>query len=87
MDLVSSLFREGMSLLMVVGGPLFGTLLVVGLITGILQAATQINDPAVGAIPRLAAALLTCVLLGGWMATRLAAFVRHCFNELPGGAP
>lgn len=87
MDLVNSLFREAMVLLGVVSLPLFGALLIVGLVVGVLQAATQINDPAVGAIPRLAVAVLVCVLLGGWMTSRMAAFVHHCFTELPGAAP
>jgi flagellar biosynthesis protein FliQ len=41
---------------------------------GILQAATQINDPAVGFVPRLCTALITMWLLGGWIMGRLAAF-------------
>jgi len=41
---------------------------------GVLQAATQINDPAVGFVPRLCTAIVTCYFLGGWMMGRLASF-------------
>ncbi len=73
-ELPAMLMREGMQLLAVVAAPLMGALLVVGLIVGILQAATQINDPAVGALPRLIAAGLAILFFGGWMITRFAAF-------------
>ena len=58
--------------LAVVGGPMLACLLVIGLVVGILQAATQINDPAVGFVPRLAATLLVIWMLGRWMLERLA---------------
>ena len=58
--------------LAVVGGPMLACLLVIGLVVGILQAATQINDPAVGFVPRLAATLLVIWMLGRWMLEKLA---------------
>lgn len=80
--LPGALVREGLMLLAVVGGPLLGVLLAVGLIVGILQAATQVSDPAVGFIPRLAAGLLACVLLGGWMIQRLATFFAQALERM-----
>ncbi len=71
----ATLLREGLILLLTVSGPLFAVLLIVGLVIGVLQSATQINDPAVGFLPRLAAAALTCWALGGWMVERLAQFL------------
>jgi flagellar biosynthesis protein FliQ len=58
--------------LAVVGGPMLACLLVIGFVVGILQAATQINDPAVGFVPRLAATLLVIWMLGRWMLEKLA---------------
>ena len=40
------------------GMPLFLTLLVVGVTMGMLQAATQINDPAIGFVPRITSAVM-----------------------------
>lgn len=71
-DLATQLLKESMKLLLVVGGPLFFTLLIAGLLVGVLQAATQINDPAVGFIPRLVTTALILWFLGGWMAERFA---------------
>lgn len=70
----SALIREGFLLLTSTAGPLIGVLLVVGLLVGIFQAATQINDPAVGFLPRFAAAILAVWLLGGWVLERYGNF-------------
>ena len=70
----SALIREGFLLLSSTAGPLIGVLLVVGLLVGIFQAATQINNPAVGFLPRFAAAILAVWLLGGWVLERYGNF-------------
>ena len=81
-ELPSSLLREGLALLAVVGAPLFAAALVVGLVVGVLQAATQINDSAVGFLPRAAAAVLVCWLVGPWMAERLARFLAAAITRM-----
>lgn len=73
-DLPASLTREAMMLMATTAGPMIGGLLVVGLVVGVFQAATQINDPAVGFLPRFAAALLTVWIFGGWLMERYATF-------------
>ena len=73
-NLPSSLMREGFAVLASVGGPFVLSLLLVGLLVGLLQAATQINDPAVGFLPRFAAAILAVWLLGGWVLERYGNF-------------
>lgn len=78
-ELSVQLLRDAMMLALVVGGPLFFTLLVAGLVVGVLQAATQINDPAVGFLPRLLAAAAVLWYFGGWMAER---FARHLADSI-----
>jgi flagellar biosynthetic protein FliQ len=73
-DLPGGLTREGLMLLASTAGPVIGALLVIGLCVGIFQAATQINDPAVGFLPRFAAAVLAVWVLGGWLMERYASF-------------
>ena len=79
---VSQLFREGMVLLSVVGGPLLGGLLVIGLGVGVMQSATQIQEPAVGAVPRIAAVIGLAVVLGPWMVERLARFLAVALERM-----
>lgn len=81
-DLPAGLLREGFALIGTVGGPLFAALFVGGLVIGVLQAATQINDPAVGFVPRLLICLGTLAVAGGWMVERLAIFVTSALQRM-----
>ncbi|HET6439965.1 MAG TPA: flagellar biosynthetic protein FliQ [Anaeromyxobacter sp.] len=83
-ELPGALIREGLLLLASVGGPVFGALLVMGLVLGILQSATQINDSAVGFVPRLVAGMLVVWGLGGWMVHRMAGFLIHSLTLMAG---
>ena len=82
LDLPSALMREGFAMLAIVGGPFVGALLLVGLVVGLLQAATQINDPAVGFLPRLMAAVLVAWFAGGWAVERMAQFVAGAMQRM-----
>jgi len=83
-EMPGALFREALLLLASVGGPVFAALLVVGLVLGIIQSATQINDSAVGFLPRAAAGLLVVWAMGGWMLERLAGFFVHAVQVMGG---
>ena len=83
-ELPSSLLREGLALLALVGAPLFAAALVVGLAIGVLQAVTQVNDPATGFLPRAAAAVVVCWAAGPWMAERLARFLASALVRMAG---
>ena len=81
-DLPAMLLREGLLLVGTVAAPILLALLAVGLFVGILQAATQINDPAVGFLPRLLTVGVVCWLLGGWMMGRLSGFLVSAMQRM-----
>jgi flagellar biosynthetic protein FliQ len=81
-ELPGDLTREAFLLLATTAGPVIGALLVIGLVVGIFQAATQINDPAVGFLPRFAAALGATWLLGGWLLERYGAFFASSVHRM-----
>ncbi len=85
MDMPSALLREGFAVLAMVGGPFMGALLIVGLVVGLLQAVTQINDPAIGFLPRLVTIVLVAWLAGGWAVERLAQFVTGALQRMSQG--
>jgi flagellar biosynthesis protein FliQ len=85
MDLPSALLREGFAVLAMVGGPFMGALLVVGLVVGLLQAVTQINDPAIGFLPRLVTIVLVAWFAGGWAVERMAQFVAGALQRMSQG--
>jgi flagellar biosynthetic protein FliQ len=77
-----TLLREGFQVLAVVSAPLFAVLLVTGLLVGILQAATQVNDSAASFLPRLVAALVVLWLFGNWMMERFATFFAQALTQM-----
>ena len=83
--LPANLVREGIGVLLAVGGPVLGALLIVGLVVGVLQAATQINDPAVGFVPRLLAGIGVVVFFGGWILERLAKYFSFALHRIAEG--
>ena len=81
----AALMREGFTLLASTAGPFIGGLLLVGLIMGVLQAATQINDPAVGFLPRFGVALLGAWALGRWVLERYAHYFADALQRMGPG--
>lgn len=73
-DVVSGLVREAFGILATTGAPLLVLLFATGLVMGVLQAATQVNDPAVGFLPRLVIGLGVVWLFGGSAVEQLARF-------------
>ena len=70
-----ALVREGMLLVLLLAAPLLVAALVAGVITGLVGAVTQVQDPAVGLAPRVAAVGAAIVLFGPSIAHQLEAFV------------
>ncbi len=83
-DLPAGIMREGFGVLAAVGGPFVIALLVVGLIVGLLQSATQINDPAVGFLPRLVTGLLVAYFSGHWVMERLSNYFAAALRSMAG---
>ena len=81
-DMPGALTHEAFLLLATTAGPVIGILLVIVLVVGVFQAATQINDPAVGFLPRFAAALGATWLLGGWLLERYSSFFAASVNRM-----
>jgi flagellar biosynthesis protein FliQ len=81
-ELPNALMREGFTLLAATAGPFIGGLLLVGLVVGVLQTATQINDPAVGFLPRFGAALLGAWGLGHWVLERYAHYLADAMQRM-----
>ena len=74
--------REGLYLALLVSLPVLAVSLGVGLVFGVLQAATQIQEQTLAFVPRLAAVLLAIALLGGWMGSQVLLYTRELWELL-----
>ena len=81
--MVIDLGRQALWISMLVCAPLLVVALAVGLIIGIIQAATSINEMTLSFIPKLIAEALALLLFGGWMLTTLVDFTRSIFQRIP----
>ena len=75
--------REALWMTVLISAPLLGVSLVVGLVIGILQAATSINEATLSFIPKLAALALTLAVVGGWQLATLIEYTRSIFQRIP----
>ncbi len=71
---VVAIVREGMLLVLLLAAPLLVAALVAGIVSGLLAAFTQIQDPAVSLVPRVAAVGAAIVLFAPAIAHQLVAF-------------
>ncbi len=76
--LVLSMGREALLVALLVSAAPLGAALLVGLASGAFQGATQIQDHALGAVPRLVAVLAVAGLTAPWTAAQVARFGRAC---------
>ncbi len=82
-----ALGREAVILVLVASAPPLLAALAVGLVTGVLQAATQVQEPSLGVVPRLAAVFVALGLAGPWIAARVVRFAAACIDLIPRAAP
>ncbi len=59
-----------------------GAALVVGLVMSLIQAVTQINEPTLAFVPKVAAVVATLLLLGAGMMAALSDFTHMMFDRL-----
>lgn len=63
-------------------GPVLIASLAVGLVVGVIQAATSVNEQTLTFVPKLAVTALMLVVLGGSMLSLLADFTEEIFAQI-----
>lgn len=80
---VIDLGREALWMTVLVSAPLLGVALAAGLLIGVIQAATSINEMTLSFIPKLVAIAVVLVLTGGWQIGIMIDFTRRIFERIP----
>ncbi len=75
--------QQGLTLLLMVAAPLLLTVLVVGLVVSIFQAATQINEVTLSFVPKMVAAVVTLTIAGPWMLSTLVEYIQRTLQAIP----
>ncbi len=72
--------REGVYTLLITAAPALILALGVGLLIGIFQAVTSINEQTLTMVPKILVVFLTLVFFGGWMLENLIDYFTQIFN-------
>jgi type III secretory pathway component EscS len=83
LDLVLRACREGLLLVLVLSAPALLASVAVGLVAGIVQAATQIQDQALGFVPKLVVVLLVVAATGPLLGGQLVRFTQALMLAIP----
>ena len=82
-QIVFTFGQEGLYTLLMVAAPMLLTVLAVGLLVSIFQAATQINEATLSFVPKVIAAVLTLAVAGPWMVTQLVEYIQRTLMAIP----
>lgn len=63
-------------------GPMLLAALIVGLVVGVLQAATQINEASVSFLTKVVAMGLTMLVLGPWCAKQMVDYTQRTIESI-----
>lgn len=81
---VISIGEHALIVTSMVAAPLLLAALVAGVVIGMLQAATQINEMTLSFIPKLLVLVATIFVSGHWMLQTLMDYTRSLFESIPG---
>ena len=82
-QLVFTYGQQGLYLLLMVSAPVLLTVLVVGLLVSIFQAATQINEATLSFVPKIIAAVAVLTIAGPWMLNTLVEYLQRMLLAIP----
>ena len=82
-ETVMTIGTRALEITLLLAAPMLVVALVTGLIIGIFQAATQINEMTLSFIPKLIAMAATLTLAGPWMLKLIVGYTRELFESIP----
>ncbi len=82
-DTVITIGQQALHVTVLLAAPMLLSVLAVGLIVGMFQAATQINEMTLSFIPKLIILALALMIGGSWMMDVALGFMRQIFEGIP----
>lgn len=76
--------RDALQLALLISAPLLITALAVGVLVGLFQAATQINEMTLSFIPKVLAMAMVLMVTAPWMLRLLTEYTRRIIEGIPG---
>ena len=83
-ETIMTIGQRALEITMMLAAPLLLAALTIGLLVGVFQAATQINEMTLSFIPKLLALVVTLLVTGPWMLQLIIGYTRNLFTSIPG---
>jgi flagellar biosynthetic protein FliQ len=83
-ETIMTIAQRALEITMLLAAPLLLAALIIGLLVGVFQAATQINETTLSFIPKLIGMAITMVIAGPWMLKVIVSYTRELFESIPG---
>lgn len=80
---VMTLGRDAMGITLMIAAPILLTVLAIGLLVSIFQAATQINEQTLSFIPKLIGVFVALIFAGPWMLSIMVDYMHLVFTSIP----
>jgi flagellar biosynthesis protein FliQ len=75
--------QQGLYMLLMVSAPLLLSVLAIGLLVSIFQAATQIHEATLSFVPKVIGAVAVLAIAGPWMLTTLVEYLQRTLQAIP----
>ena len=82
-ETVITIGQQALWVTMLIAAPLLLSALAVGLLIGMFQAATQINEMTLSFIPKLLVLVSALIVAGPWMLSVIVNFTRQLVEQIP----
>lgn len=82
-ETVMTIAQRAMEMTLMLAAPLLLVALIVGLLVGVFQAATQINEMTLSFIPKLLGMATALVIAGPWMLKQLVSYTQSLIESIP----
>ena len=75
--------QQGLYILLLVAAPVLISVLVIGLVVSIFQAATQIHEATLSFVPKVVGAVAVLAIAGPWMLSTLVEYLQRTLQAIP----
>lgn len=83
-DRIIDLSQQALYVLTMLAAPMLISALLIGLLIGMFQAATQINEMTLSFIPKLLVLVVSIMVAGPWMLNLIVNYTRDLMISIPG---
>ena len=82
-SLVLEIASQAMTVTAKLAAPVLLTALFIGLFIGLIQSATQLNEPTLVFVPKFIGCGLVILVTGSWMMQEMITFTENLFETIP----